>query len=434
MTTIYPIVTPHEWGTSRTWNAWAELWVADQLVASSANGDFALVGGRVTEDITRSICRDADLELAFPLMPRVATIAVYTLTGTTEPFVVGESEVGSADVVGGGGTASVQSAPAIAETRRNPMIPVNLGDLLDPHSASLLHVWAGWEGEEVRLGIFDLSSVPVTAQDGGAAITISGQSFERRIDKAGFWQVENATDGQSVSSITTYLVNQVLSDVLVRPESHAATTPAVSWKPGDNRMTAITKLLDSAGMLGYFDRDNIFRIERAPSLDDLSKQTDWTWHIVDGVNGVVATLYGAGRTFSDEESYNGVIIESTQHETDADPVIYVLWNNNPASPLYFDPANPTVTAGGPRPKYISTDQVKTEAEAAAMALSELAKVLTVADAIEVSAPANAAIQMGHYARFTSDALGVDGIYRVVRATHDLAGGPIELTLQRFSVV
>jgi hypothetical protein len=145
-------------------------------------------------------------------------------------------------------------------------------------------------------------------------------------------------------------------------------------------------------------------------------------------------MHSASRTFSDDNSYNGVVVEGTQHETDAAPVIVVLWNNNPASPLYFDPANPTVSAGGPRPKYISTDLVKTESEALSMALAELAKVLMVADAIDVDAPANAAMQMGQYVRFTSDALGVDGVYRVARVTHDLRGGPMSLTLQRFSVV
>lgn len=435
MTTVYATaVDPHPWGESRRWNAWIEFWIADEMVASSALGDFAVTEGRVTEDITRSICRDVDLTLYFPLTPRYSNIAVYSISAGTGPFTVGSSEVGGTDVLGGGDSVTVQTPASAADTRRNPLVPVNIGDLLDPHSASILHIYAGWTGEEVRLGIFDIASVPVKIGPGAATLTLSGLSFERRIDKGGFWKVENATDGQSVTSAAAYLVNQVISDVLVRPETSAATTAAISWKPGDNRLQAIVKLLESAGMIGYFDRDNVFRIERGPSLDDLSNQTDWTWEIIDGQNGVIATLHSASRTFSDEESYNGVVIEGTNHETGATPVVYVLWNDNPASPLYFDPNNPTVSAGGPRPKHITSDLVTTEADAAAMALAELAKVLTIADAIDAEVPANANIQMGQYARFTSDDLGVDGIYRIVRVAHDLTGGPAQLTLQRFSVV
>lgn len=43
------------WGTSRVWNAWVEFIVAGEIIATSTDGTFALVGGTVTEDITRSI-------------------------------------------------------------------------------------------------------------------------------------------------------------------------------------------------------------------------------------------------------------------------------------------------------------------------------------------------------------------------------------------
>jgi len=48
MTIFETEIYPHPWGESRQWNAWAELWVGPEKRASSADGDFALTGGKVT--------------------------------------------------------------------------------------------------------------------------------------------------------------------------------------------------------------------------------------------------------------------------------------------------------------------------------------------------------------------------------------------------
>lgn len=437
MTTTYATsVSPHPWGESRQWMAWAELWVADDMVASSANGDFTLVGGRVTEDITRSICRDVDLTIALPLSPRYSSIAVYTVTSGTSPFEIGLSEVGGTDVLGGGSDTSVQSEPELAPTQRHPLVPTEIGDLLDPNGPAALHVYAGWAGEEVKLGVFDLSSTPVSTGAGGAELTVSGQSYERRIERAGFWQIESATADENLITVVTRLVTTAVPAAVVLPVANVQTVAAVTWKPGDNRMGAVTKLLEAGGLLAYFDRANVFRIEYAPGLDDLTGGTvNWEWEVVDGHNGVVANLHSAHHTFSDEDSYNGVVIEASSHDTAAQtPIIAVQWNTNPRSPLFFDPTNPTISLSGPRPKYISTDLVRTDQEAKAMALTELAKLLMLADQVDCEAPANANVQMNQYVRFASDALGVDGIYRIARVVHDLAGGPMQLTLQRFTAV
>jgi len=329
----------------------------------------------------------------------------------------------------------VQSPAALSATQRHRLVPVQLGDLLDPNGPATLHVYAGWAGEETRLGVFDLSSVPVSVSSGGAEVSVNGQSFERRIEKAGFWKIENAAASSPITFVIQQLVQRVLPAVDFRMVVNGQETEEISWKPGDSRMGAVSKLLEAASLQAYFDRDNRFIVEHAPGLDDLAGGiTQWKWDLVDGVNGVVANLHSASHTFSDEESYNGVVIEASNNaDAQAEPFYFTMWNTNPASPLYYDPLNPTASPTGPRAKHIrAEDTITTESQAQAMALTELAKVMMVAEQVECEAPANALVKMGDYARFASDALGVDGVYRVSRVSHDLAGGPIELTLSRFA--
>lgn len=465
MTTTYATVAPTTWGGSRRWNAYVEILVGDQPVASSASGDFALLGGTVTEDMSRAIRRDVSLHLQFPTGQRSTTVPVYTPLIVSTFFSVGSSTVGSSDTIGGNATGSplldqagatitdqngdplyvgsvdTASTPQLqllipsgrALTTRSAFIPTSLGDLLDPNSQAIIRVWAGFAGEEALLGYFDLSSVPVRMDVGGPLVDVAGQSFERRLSKAGFWQVEAYTAGIPAWQLMESLVTEALPTTVFSTAKLTPTVSGVSYKPGDDRMAKITEVMGIAGIEGGFDRNNIFTTTPTPSTGDFGTAQP-RWQVLDGINARVATLNGATRTFSDDSSYNGVVVEGTNHtDPNAAPVIYALWNTNAASPLYFDPANPR-SGSGPRPKQITSDLVATLADARAMAQAELAKVLMVADTADAVVPANALIEMGHFARLASDGLGVDGIYRVTKVVHDLSGAPAQLSLTRFQQV
>jgi hypothetical protein len=472
---------PTTWGGSRRWNSWVEFVVGNVPVASSATGNFALLGGKVTEDLSRGIRRDATVTLQFPTGQRHTTIPVFTpVAAAGAPFTIGTSSVGGSDTIGGGTigvgaplltssgatitdasgnpiyVGTEEAAPALevaipsttAATRRSAYVPTSIGDLLDPNSGTEMRIWAGFEGEEVLLGHFDLVSTPVKLDAGGPMVQVTGQSFERRIQRRGFWEPYNLT--VTPNPFGTTLVYQVLysllyalmpslftgQTVLIGAEIEPSPVPAssISYKPGDDPLAKIGDLMAVAGLEGGFTRDNRFVAKRSPVVSDFGT-VEARWQFVDGENAAIATLNDASRTFSDENSYNGVIIEGTNHtDPNAAPVIYTLWNTNASSPTYFDPNNPQASPNGPRPKHVTSDLVKTTADASAVAVAELAKVLMQTDTVDAEVPANARIEMGHFARLASDGLGADGMYRVSRVVHDLNGAPAQVTLYRFQQV
>lgn len=423
------------WGASRRWNAWVEFHVGSILVASSANGDFALVGGKITEDISRPIRRDVQVSLMFPTGQTLSTGAVYALS-TGESFDVGEDLVGSDSLIGGTGTgvATVLIPAQRALTTRSVFIPTNVGDLLDPNGPTVMKVWAGFYGSEVPMGTFDLSSVPVRVTEGGATLEVTGQSFERRIGKAGFWEVVALPAGTTAALGAAALILDALPGVTLRSVINDTSVAELSYKPGDSRLTKVIDLLAAGGLEGGFNRANDYVMTEAPSMSDIGTAIP-NWEVLDGVNASVATLNSATRDFSDENSYNGVVIEGDSHDTaNTPPIIYTLWNTNPGSPLFYDPNNPAASLTGPRPKYVRSELVRTTEGAVAVAQAELAKVLMISDSVDAAVPANAAIEMGHFARVASEALGLDGVYRINRVVHDLTGGPAQLSMYRYQQV
>lgn len=425
------------WGSSRRWNAWVEFHSGVTKVASSADGDFAVIHGQVTEDIGRGVRRDAQISLLFPSNPQRRTVAAYAVVTSGTVFTVGGSNVGGTDVLGGASTTTQEtSVPSVvSDTARSVFIPTEVGDLLDPHSLASMRIYGGFDGEEVLLGYFDLAETQLRAEAGGAVVDITAHSYEWRLDRASFWQMEAFDNGTLATTAVQALVHEVLPDTQFEgiPAS-AATIGELTWKPGDNRLSKITELLALGGLEGGFTRSNDYAVQASPTLVDFGARSP-QWDIIDGVNARVATLNTASRKFSDADSYNGVIIEGTsQNGPNTAPVFSTRWNLNPASPLYFDPANPRGSGMGPRPKHISSQLVKTQADADAMAAVEFAKVLMLTDSVDAQVPAHAGLEMGHYARLVCDALGVDGVYRVGRVVHDLGGAAAQVTLYRFTGV
>lgn len=423
------------WGSSRRWNSWVEFHAGNTLIASSANGDFAVADGQVTEDISRSIRRDATVTLLFPQNAQRRTVGVYSQVTSGSPFEVGDDEVGDVEMVGGGTSVEELSIPPVtSDTARSVFIPTQVGDLLDPHSLATMRIYAGFEGEEVLLGFFDLAETPVRVEGGGAVVDVTAHSFERRLERAGFWNMNPYPASTPAIDAVLVLIGEAIRGTPILTAASGATIGELTWKPGDNRLSKITELLGICGMEGGFNRSNTYVIQPAPTASDFGTQSP-RWDIIDGVNARIATLNAASRTFSDSDSYNGVVIEGTGQDNPQDNPIYsARWNLNPTSPLYFDPDNPQASPMGARPKHISSELVKSQTDADAMATVELAKVLMVTDSIEVEVPANAELEMGQYVRFACDAIGADGVYRVNRVVHNLAGGATSLTLYRFTGV
>lgn len=373
------VATP--WGRTQEWNAWVELTIAGDVVASSAEGDFQLVGGRLTEDLTRSIVGDVSLDLAFP--------------------------AGSA------------------------LIPTRLGDLLDPHGQTAIKVWAGYRGREVPMGLFDLATTPLTLDLGGLRVAVTGMSFERLIQRAGFWEVVSLGPGFADIEAREgiyFLTRTVLgANLPVQIDHNPIRMPTVTYKPGDDRLSAIAEIANGARMDVRFNRVGVFTVTNIPSNVDALEPR---WNFTDGDNG---TILSATREFSDAESFNGVLVEGTAQRTDsAGPVYYMELLQNPSSPLYFNPTQgPGSSRWGPRIKHIRNEFVATLEQAAGVAKAYLAELSAVSDTVVVRAPANAEIEVTHIAQLTSADLGVDDPYRVTRVIHDLSGGPVEVTLHRW---
>jgi hypothetical protein len=258
-------------------------------------------------------------------------------------------------------------------------------------------------------------------------VSVTGMSLERTIQRAGFWRVELSGAGAWVSSLVLALVQQVMPDVAWSVELNQTPLPDMSFKPGEDRLAKIVDIANSGAAAVRFDRQGGLLMRNW--VPPLQRQANVSWTLTDALDGEVATLLSAEREFADEDSYNGVVIEGGAVDGQP-PVFFTQWITNPQSPLYFDPDRASSRRRGPRPKHVRNEFVTTVEQAQAAAQSILAHWMAVTDQVTATAPANPTLTIDGFVRLKSRGLGVDAPYHIRRATHDLAGAPTELLLDR----
>ena len=368
------------WGQSSGFTARVEILdAAGQVVASTGDSrsGIVLASGTVDEDASQSVTRSCSLRLLL----------------------------------------ATQTNGAV-----HPLIPTRPGDPLDPRTGGSMVIWAGHfrpsgQPDLVKLGVFRISSVSFTSGVSGDGLNIRGYSREAAISAVPFFDAHQVAAGTRITSVIETMVVEALPNATYHIESSTVTLPACSFGDSANRMSVIGDLAGAIGMRAHFDRDDRLRVEHIAqhgSPDQLAAR----WAFSEG-NGAV--LVDIAREIDDSEMFNGVIVVGEPKNSADPPVRAVLWDTDPSSPTFYDPANPGASRVGPRPKKVVSQLISTVAQAQELCFAMLHQILSWPDQLSVTLAPNPAIEAGDVVRVVRSALGVDGLYKVQRVTHDLTG-------------
>ena len=217
--------------------------------------------------------------------------------------------------------------------------------------------------EEVPLGVFVMTEVNLEDAGQGSTMQIIGVDRSIRVQKAQWVDPYQIAASANLGSAISLVLSDRWSEVETDFQDTTQVVPGSVLglqSGGRDPWADVLKLAQAGGFDLFFDNEGIAVLSAVP---DPSEQTPVEVY-VEGDEAMVLTV---NRRLSTDQTFNGVVVtgEGTNIRP---PVRAVAFDEDPASPTY------RFGAFGERPTFISSPVVTTAAEAAQVAVSELAKL------------------------------------------------------------
>ena len=308
--------------------------------------------------------------------------------------------------------------------RDGSLTPVTARDLLAPSGTELrlfkgLHLPGQAEPEMVPLGTLRISSPKITRDSSGLYINLKCYDRARQLQRARFTQAWAVAAGTPISqAITDIVVSRCSYPINVTPTT--ATTNALVFESLSDPWDAINQLASAAGYEAYFDLLGTFTARPTPNYE--AQTPVWTYE-----PGELSLLLANQREMDDERSYSGVIV--TAEVPDAAPIRVEVWDLDPNSPTYYDPAHPELSRFGAVPYGFSSPIIRTEQQATLAGQTILTRVSGLLEQVEV-------VTAGHFGHDVGDVIAVrdpgtrlGGTHVIESITQPLRSGPMTLKMR-----
>ena len=256
------------------------------------------------------------------------------------------------------------------------------------------------------LGVFRLANSQFkesASAAGSSGVRISLNMFDRSrtVTRDAFTSTYTVPAGTNIIDAIKVILARTFPDL----EYDAVSTPLVTTAPKvyatkDDPWKAVTELAKSIGCEIYFDV--LGTVVIAPPTDvDALPAPDFSY-----IENRKNTLIDLQKVYSDEPGFNGVIVEAQSTADELPPVRAEAWDNEPTSPTY------RLGPYGEVPMFVTDSNVKTVADAQAMADSLLKGQIGFAAQLSVTSWVNPALEAGDTIQVERQRLGVTGLYTV----------------------
>lgn len=284
------------------------------------------------------------------------------------------------------------------------IIPTRVGDLLTPPNE--VRVSQGVEGYDlVPLFVGGISKPSTSDQGSGVTLTLECSDRSRTISVRSWVQPYVVTRGTNTATAIAALLTDRAPELPALNSSPTTTsTPTVIFGEDDSNdpWADATSLAEAAGLELFFDADGVPTLRPVP--DPLADPVVATY--AEGPDGL---LLSGQRAFSDDPGHNGVIVIGEGSEI-SEAFRVAAWDTDPSSPTYYDPANPTASRWGPRPKFIRSELILTAGQALLTADAELRKLLGTVEEAAFSGVPNPAHEAGDVIALRRDRIRLGGRY------------------------
>lgn len=256
------------------------------------------------------------------------------------------------------------------------------------------------------LGVFRLSKVSITessSQSSSVGVTIGLEMFDRSrtVSRDKFTTTYVVASGTNIVEAIKTILARTFPDL----EYDAISTSLVTSAPtvyniNDDPWDAVTKLATSLGCDIFFNTEGWVVI--APPVDiDALPSPDFTY-----IEGQQCTMTDLQSVYSDEPGFNGVVVTGESVGDELPPVRAEAWDTEPSSPTY------RLGPYGEVPMCVQDSNVKTAADAQAVADSLLKGQLGFASQLTVAGVVNPSYEAGDVIQVERQKLHVTGLYTV----------------------
>lgn len=347
------------------------------------------------------------------------------------------------DVIGGSiATDSTRDIPGsgsieilINEATFDQVMPYGARSPLSPVSNSVVYVsFRGESGESTPYGAYDIAETEADEGPDGVKLTLEVFDNARKIQNAKFHRPRVVRAGTSWDDAFKYFISGVLprAEINIAPNTHK--TGLITWDIEGDRLTAVKNLV--LWIAYYIDwNDNGIGDVYAGPRGTTERNPAWTFvhQDADHPQGN-ARIYRATRRLSDEDTYNGVIISGESTGSGTPPVRAEVWDTDPTSPTYFDPAKPTASDFGPKPLFETSIFAFTNKHALAIAKEKLPQTLGVSERITIETMRHPGITPEDTVQAERPTIKITGNYVVESVNMPLTSGMMTVTCRERRIV
>lgn len=319
-------------------------------------------------------------------------------------------------------------ALAMDEDSAAKFIPKAISDPLTPFSGHFLRIYTGFKSP--RTGIrwvcpiatLQIDQTDVSIIGGELSMVMHGSSVERmyqrgRLNIPGFYQAGTTTVQQGILAIINKITpwSTFTTDY---PAGWLASSFQITWD--DDLWETLITIVKShtGGWRMWFDSMSNFRVMAAPV-----STTDYPvlWYggesIIEGDHDqswLDVRSTDVRQTWSGDDTYNGVILRCEDY-ANGTSFLGTHFEDDPALPLFYDPANPTNTKYGPNPKFeSSTISTSTQAAADSRAEDRFSFVQEPMRRITTNVRPDARVEVGDRFEFVYEEVGlVESVFPAV---------------------
>jgi hypothetical protein len=312
------------------------------------------------------------------------------------------------------------------------LTPVTAKDMLAPRGTELrlykgLYLNPHPDGtlEYVPLATLRVSEPDIRRDGSGFTIDIKGYDRGRSIQQRQFADPWSVTAG----TIATNVISDIITSRSTYPTNITPTTntcPALVFEALSDPWAAIQQIADAISYECFFDVLGTFVARPIPDYNQVAPS--WSY-----APGELSLLLADSRAMTDANSYSGVVVSSENPDLTA-PIRVYVWDLDPNSPTYYDPAAPGLSTFGPVPFGFASPIISTTAQATKAGQTIGARVFGLQEQVTVDC-------LGHWGHDIGDVVAVSdpdtrlaGTHIIEKISQPLRGGPMTLSMRSRKVV
>jgi hypothetical protein len=312
------------------------------------------------------------------------------------------------------------------------LTPVTAKDMLAPRGTEVrlfkglkINPYPDDTTEWVPLATLRIAEPTIRRDESGFAIDVKGYDRAKSISQRRF------TEPWSIADNT--VVTQAISDIITSRSTYpvnitpaANTTNVLVFEQLSDPMAAVQQLADAISYEAFFDVLGTFVARPVPDYNTLTPS--WAY-----APGEMSLLMHNTRNMTDQDAYSCVVVTSEAPDLPT-PIRVKVFDLDPQSPTYYDPAHPELSTYGLVPFGFSSPIITTTDQATKAGTTIGARVFGLQEQVTVDALGHWGHDIGDVVAATDPDTRLAGTHIIEKINQPLRGGPMTLTMRQRRVV